>query len=94
MHLNQSYTSRVSQIHQALRQMQDIPEPATVAKRHSRVRQTPKIAPTTLTAAIPAMTAPMTRPMWEELPSLPLLEVALGVDLDAELTRTLSVPGW
>jgi hypothetical protein len=31
----------------------------------------------------------MIRPVWEELPSLPLSEEELGADPDAELTRTL-----
>src|SRR6266478_1882063 len=60
----------------------------------------PKTAPTSPTAAIPATTPPMIRPVCEELPLLPLLEELLGADPDAELLRTLvgstatALVGW
>lgn len=69
-----------------------VPESAMAAERRLRARQMPKTAPKTPTAAIPATTAPMMIPMWEELPLLllPLLEELLGADPDAESARTLA----
>src|SRR6267142_3360415 len=65
------------------------PEPAVAAERRRRAREMPKTAPRTPTAAIPATTAPMITPMWEELLLFPF-EGLLGADPDAESTRTLA----
>ena len=59
------------------------------AEQRHQVRQIPKTAPTMPTVAISATMAPMIRPVWEELPILPLLEELLGADPDAELLHTL-----